>query len=76
MERVYIKCDPKNNLPNHSYVIHNQREKEFKELRNSVNAIYDSKKSPTKEKDLKKVHILPVYMVYEYCYMSRYTGRI
>ena len=32
MERVYIKCNPKNNLPNQEVILPDQRDKEVKEL--------------------------------------------
>ena len=36
VERVYVKYDPNNNLPNHEATIPNQREKEFKVLASDV----------------------------------------
>ena len=36
MERVYIKYDPKNNLPTYGDIIPNQREKEVKALASAV----------------------------------------
>ena len=36
VERVYVKYDPKNNLPTHEATLPNQREKEAKELKNAV----------------------------------------
>ena len=36
VERVYIKYDPKNNLPNHEATIPNHIEKEAKALKNAV----------------------------------------
>ena len=36
VERVYVKYDPKKNLPTHEYTIHNHREKEVKELASAV----------------------------------------
>ena len=36
VERVYVKYDPKNNLPTHKDIIPNQRDKEVKELTSPV----------------------------------------
>ena len=36
VERVYVKYDPKNNLPNHEATLPNQIEKEFKALASSI----------------------------------------
>ena len=36
VERVYVKYDPKNNLPTHEDNLPNQREKEAKEFKNAV----------------------------------------
>ena len=36
VERVYVKYDPKNNLPTHEATLPNQREKEAKSLTNDV----------------------------------------
>ena len=36
VERVYVKHDPKNNLPNHEAILPNHRKKEFKPLASSV----------------------------------------
>ena len=36
VERVYIKYNPKNNLPNHEAIIPNHRDKEVKALEISV----------------------------------------
>ena len=36
VERVYVKYDPKNNLPTHDATLPNQREKEAKALKNAV----------------------------------------
>ena len=36
VERVYVKYEPKNKLPNHEYTLPNQREKEVKALTNTV----------------------------------------
>ena len=36
VERVYVKYDPKNNLPTHEATIPNQRDKEFKALESAV----------------------------------------
>ena len=36
VERVYVKYDPKNNLPTHEGTLPNQREKEDKALTNAV----------------------------------------
>ena len=36
VERVYVKYDPKNNLPTHESTLPNQREKETKALTNDV----------------------------------------
>ena len=36
VERVYVKYDPKNNLPTHEATLPNQREKEAKALTNAV----------------------------------------
>ena len=42
VERVYVKYDPKNNLPTHEYTLPNQREKEVKE---SASAVYVTNKT-------------------------------
>ena len=36
VERVYVKYDPKNNLPTHKYTPHNHIEKEVKAFKSSV----------------------------------------
>ena len=36
MERVYVKYEPKNNLPTHEDTLPNHREKEAKALTNAV----------------------------------------
>ena len=36
VERVYVKYDPKNNLPDHEYILLNKRYKEFKALASAV----------------------------------------
>ena len=36
VERVYVKYDPKNNIPTHEATLPNQREKEVKELTSAV----------------------------------------
>ena len=36
VERVYVKYDPKNNLPTHKANLSNQREKEFKSFASAV----------------------------------------
>ena len=36
MDRVYIKYNPKNNLPTNEAIIYNQREKEDKELASAI----------------------------------------
>ena len=36
VERVYVKYDPKKNLPNHKAALPNQRDKEFKTFTSAV----------------------------------------
>ena len=43
VERVYVKYDPKNNLPNHEAILPNQRYKEVKALASSVCVINKAK---------------------------------
>ena len=36
VQRFYVKCDPKNNLPTHKSTLHNQRQIEVKSLKSAV----------------------------------------
>ena len=57
VERVYVKYDPKNNLPTHKPTLHNQREKDFKALTSavSVNNKANQNLAPS-QKDLIRWH--------------------
>ena len=47
VERVYVKYDPKNNLPTHEANLPNQREKEAQELTNAVCVTNESNQNLT-----------------------------
>ena len=57
VERVYVKYEPKNNLPNHEATLPNQREKEAKALKNDVCVTNESNQKLTpSEKELPRWH--------------------
>ena len=57
VERVYVKYDPKNNLPTHEANLPNQREKDSKALKNAVCVTNEANQNLTpSQKELLRWH--------------------
>ena len=75
MEKVYIKYDPKNNLPNREAIIPNHRDKEFKVLASALCVTNQyNQKLTTSHKELFQCHFRLGYIGFQHVQWLIFTG--
>ena len=77
VERVYVKYDPKNNLPTREASLPNQREKEAKSLTNSVCVTNEANQNLTpSQKELFRWHFRLGHIGFQHVQWLIRTGRL